>query len=304
MKSWGKQFRYIALLVFVVLGLGSATPSATAGALTNEGITMSPVNKHYDLQPGSTFDDTLLIINQGKTDYDVDVFANGYDVEDETYSAITGNFENPLADAGTWVTFERTTYHLKAGENVTVPYTISIPSKVTPGAHTGALYAEIQPKQTEGLRLKKSVGLVLYVNVGGEAKTEGRVDTVTVPFYQYKLPLTTAVRFVNTGNSYYTASEGVIVRDLFGNKVAEDARDFTVLPGKPRKVSISFSALSMVGVYNVQITTKVLDKEEVFSSYVLMIPFWLAISAIIAIILWIIVARHRKKERSVHFRAR
>lgn len=303
MNSWGKTVRYVALLVVLALSF-SATNSLPVSAAPNEGITMSPVNKHYDLQPGSSFDDTFLIINQGKTDYDINVFSNGYDVEDETYSAITGNFENPLADAGTWVKFEHPTYHLKAGENITVPYKIVIPAKVTPGAHTGALYAEIQPKPTEGLRLKKSVGLVLYVNVGGEAKTEGKVDTVSIPFYQYKLPLMTSVRYLNTGNSYYTANEVVTVRDLFGTKVAEDARDFTVLPGKPRKVAISFGALSMVGIYNVQITTKVLDKEEVFSGYVLMIPFWLLISAIIAIILWIIVARHRKKERSVHFRAR
>lgn len=295
---------FCVVLVFA-LGLVLAAPQSTkAAATTNEGITMSPVSKHYDLQPGESTDDTLLLINQGKTDYDLVVYAQGYDVSDETYSAITDNFTSTLADVGNWVTFKSTTYHLKAGDNVTVPYTVTVPAKATSGAHTGAIYAQIQPEQKGGLQLKKSVGLVLYANVGGEAKTEGRVDTVSIPFYQYKLPLMTSARFLNTGTAYYVASESVVINDLFGNKIAEDSRDFTVLPGRPRRVDISFAALSMVGIYNVQVTTKVLDKEDVFSGYVLMLPYWLIVSALLALILLIIVVRHRKKQRSVHFRAR
>lgn len=265
---------------------------------------MSPVNKHYDLQSGETISDTLLVINHGKTDYDFKVFGKAYDVEAETYSAITGDVTNPLADVGDWVSFEQTVYHLKAGENVTVPYTLTVPQKVTPGAHTGAIYAEIQPTQTTGLIMKKSVGLALYTNIGGTARNVGRVESVSIPSYLSAPPIVVTARFVNTGTTYYVGTVQAAVYDLFGNKVSEQSKEFTVLPDRPRKVDVSLGTVGIAGIYKVDGTTKVFDTETPFSHYVLLLPLWLIIGIIIAIVGLVLFVRYRKDRQAVHFRAR
>lgn len=136
MQNRGKLVRRITAglagaLLFAVVAI---SPNVVSAASDGEGITMSPVNKHYDLQPGETKADTFLIINHGSTDYDFTVYSSAYDVESETYSAVTGDISNPMADAGEWVSFNTTSYHLKSGENVTIPYTITVPEKAVSGA--------------------------------------------------------------------------------------------------------------------------------------------------------------------------
>lgn len=306
MINGGRRFQSITtgLAVALLLAVSMFGHGVSAASTTNEGITMSPVNKHYDLQPGESVSDTLLVINHGKTDYDFKVFGQGYDVEAETYSAVTGNISNPLADVGEWASFEQTIYHLKAGENVTVPYAITVPQKATPGAHTGAIYAEIQPTQTTGLVMKKSVGLALYANIGGTAKQEGRVENVSVPWYFSAPPIEVTARFLNTGTTYYIGTAQATVYDLFGNKVSEQSKEFTVLPDRPRKVNVSLETVGAVGIYKVSGTTKMFDSETPFSSYVLVLPLWLIISAILAIVGLVVFVRHRKDRQTVHFRAR
>lgn len=292
------------LAATLLLAVSVFSHGVMAATATNEGITMSPVNKHYDLQPGETVSDTLLVINHGKTDYDFRVFARGYDVESETYSAITGNIANPMADIGDWVSFEQTVYHLKSGENATVPYTITVPQKVTPGAHTGAVYAEIQPVESTGLVLRKSVGLVLYANLGGTAKQEGRVESVSMPSYLSTPPLVVTARFLNTGTTYYIGTAEATVYDLFGHKITEQSKEFTVLPDRPRKVDVTLNSIGIVGLYKVEGITKVFDTETPFSQYVLVLPLWLIIGVILALAGLIFFVRYRKESQKVHFRAR
>ncbi len=287
-------------LLFAVLAAFQMAPMASA---VDEGMTMSPVNKHYELQPGETSEDTFLIINHGKTDYTFKVITKGYDVESETYSTLTDNLTNPMADMGQWVSLSQTTYHVKAGENVTVPYTIQVPQKVTPGAHTGAIFAEIQPVESVGIVVKKSVGVVLYANVGGNYTKAGSVEDVSIPFYQSYLPLQASARFLNTGTAYYIGNEDVKVYDVFGKELADQSKEFTVLPDRPRKVGLSLSNINPVGLYKVTITTKVFDQEKTTSGYVLLVPLWLIIFVPVAIVGLAASFQLRKRRHVVHFKA-
>lgn len=296
---------YLAVTAGLCLTLLFAFPSLVAlaaDAPTNEGITMSPVNKHYDLKAGQQMSDSLLVLNQGKTDYDFILYTRGYDVSSESYKSMTGNLSNPMADIGQWVSFSQTTYHLKAGDNVTVPYEIQVPNKVTPGAHTGIIYAEIQPKNGDGLVIKRSVGLVLYANVGGVYKQEGSVESVTIPFYQPVLPLHVSARFINTGTAYYEATATLTVYDLFGNKMSDQSKDFTVLPDRPRRVDIDQTGLNGIGIYRADVTTKVLGVEKTVSSYVLVLPTWLLIGVPLLLILIVGYSFIRPKKSRVGFR--
>lgn len=182
----GTQHHIAAGLVVGLLFAFLVYPSTKAEEQpVNEGITLSPVSKHYTFEPGTIKDDTLLVLNHGKTDYDINLLTSNYSVIGEEYATNSDNSKDPMADVGNWVTFEQKTYHLKAGENVTVPYRVTVPQKVTPGAHTGAVMVEIQPKSDQGIVTRKRVGLILYTNVGGgDTKPSGLAESASIPFYQ------------------------------------------------------------------------------------------------------------------------
>lgn len=290
----------ILALLFAVLGTFQLTTTAAAA---NEGMTMSPVSKHYELKPGETSSDTLLVINHGKTDYTFKIIPKGFDVDSDTYLTLTDNLKNPMADIGQWVSFSQTTYHLKAGENAIIPYTIIVPQKVTPGAHTGAIYAEIQPEETEGIVVKKSVGVVLYANVGGDYIKQGSVENISIPFYQPLPPLEASARFLNTGTAYYIGREEVKVYDVFGKQIAEQSKEFTVLPDRPRKVGVSLDNVNPVGLYKVTVMTKVFDQEKAVSGYVLLVPLWLIIFIPVAIVVFVLFLQLRRRRKVVHFQS-
>lgn len=305
MQGRGRQPRRIITgLLGVLLLVVTIVPTGVVSAQeASEGITMSPVNKHYELRPGDTKSDTLLVINHGSTDYDFTVYASAYDVEAETYSAVTGDISNPMADVGEWVSFETTSYHLKSGDNVTIPFTVTVPKKVASGAHTGVIYAKIKPGSSNGLIITKSVGLALYANVGAsDVRQEGRVESIVVPKYIANPPIIVSARYVNTGGSYYVATAQMAVYDLFGTKLGEQSKEFTVLPDRPRKIELSVDKLNFVGIYKVDGSTRVLGQDTPFSGYVVIVPTWLIVAVIMAVALLVIFIRYRKEHHRVHFK--
>lgn len=301
MKRLHRVAAGLAGVLLFAVSLLPLTPIAAA-VKEGEGITMAPVNKHYELLPGDTKSDTVTIINHGSTDYDFTVRTGKYDVESEDYSAETGDVSNPMSNVGDWVSFDTTTYHLKSGENTTVPFTVKVPEEATPGAHTGTLFATIKPNATEGIIMAKSVGLVMYANIGGDIQKQGSVEGISVPFYLSSSPITVSARYINTGNAFYVATSEMVVYDLFGNKLGHDEKEFTVLPDRPRKAELSVDNLGLVGIYKVDGSTTFLDQTTPFSGYVVILPIWLMLTVIMTIGVLIVYLRYRKDYKSVHFK--
>lgn len=245
-----------------------------------ESILLSPTNKRYELDAGTTRRDSMKVTNDGKTEYTFVVYARPYSVNSEDYTAdFDSSFKN--ADAYKWVQFEQPSYQIKPGQTIDVAYTIRVPANATPGGHYGVLFAETQPQEstTEGTAIlrKKRVGAILYTTVTGEVTTSGSFVGTDVPLLQFSAPLRIAQRVKNSGNTEFEVSHSVIVSDVFGGvKYRTDKRQF-VLPDTTRRFVNDWPTPSWIGLYKVEQRAEFLDTKKSSVNYVLLVPVWVYI---------------------------
>ena len=244
-----------------------------------ESITLSPSSRKIQVNPGQKLEDTLTVINDGKTAYDVLVYSRPYSVEGENYEPnFTAMPTN--ADAYKWVQFTKTLYHLEPGATQIIPYAIQVPEKADAGGHYGVIFAETQPSggvsETTVIR-KKRVGMILYATVNGNFKTSGKTAGADIPFWQVEPPLKATVTATNDGNTDFEDDTQLIVKDIFGNTKYVGTKKYTVLPGKTRKMELVWENASWFGVYNVETQQRLLGQTSIKNGYVLIMPRYLPI---------------------------
>ena len=84
--------------LLAALSVGIIFSSAAMAESPAEGITLSPVDKHYTIDAGSSTQDTLTILNDGQTAYDFVVYGAPYWVKDTQYTPDFAT-QQPNADA-------------------------------------------------------------------------------------------------------------------------------------------------------------------------------------------------------------
>lgn len=292
----------IAVLILFVSVMIAALP-AYAQVSTNESITLSPAARKFTVKPGDTVNDKLTIVNDGGTGYDFLVYARPYsiDVNDTLY--VSPDFTNATknGDLYSWAKFPQTKFHLDAGKSMDIDYSIAVPAAAAPGGHYGVIFAEIQPSDTAAagntVVRKKRVGSLMYATVEGDVKLAGNTAGGEIPFWQFEPPLHTTVAAKNTGNTHFTDTTQLVVRDVFGTIKFQTAKDFQILPGTTRTMNLNWDNASWFGLYRVETEQKFLDKIDKSAGYVLMMPrFMPALFIVIVIVGGVYVfARRRKK---------
>lgn len=271
---------------------------APVRAIDGESIVLSPASKRLKLNAGETIKDTFKVINDGTVAYDFVVYASPYSVANKTY---TPNYDEkkPNADFYRWVTFDKREYTLKPGESVDVPYTVAVPVDVAPGGHYSVLFAETQvaDEQSSQIARKKRVGEIVYANVSGDYITAGKQVSANIDWLQLGGPVTATVTVENTGNTDFPLTEYFQVKNVLGSKVYELSNEKVMLPKTTRDLQLSWKNGPIMGLYNVRVETKILDKMETTSTWVLLMPMWilvLSILAVIGIIYWVIRSRNHR----------
>lgn len=262
----------------------AATPDD--GRRERESITLSPTNRIYKMDAGSSRTDKLTIVNDGLVDYTFTVYVAPYSVSGDDYDADFSTIRTNT-DIETWVRFEKTSYFAKSGETVTVPYTFTVPANATPGGHYGVIFAETQPTgklDATGVERKKRVGAIIYATVNGEYKMGGKVLILDVPSFQFTSPLKGSATVENSGNADFTTKTSLFVTDLFGNKKYQSEKSYQLLPQTSRKMSLEWPNSPGFGLFKVTAGVQFLDTTETKSSYVLIAPVWSYLVLVIAVL--------------------
>lgn len=264
-----------------------------------ESITLSPVKKTYELKPGQTIEDSITILNDGRTAYDFVVYAAPYSVTDSSYVPdFTTDKTSPNTDAYTWVQFPQTNWHAEPRQTLTIPFTIHVKQDASPGGHYGAIFAETQPLKEDGgnIARKKRVGSIIYATVSGDVNMAGRVTSLDIPWFQSSAPLITHAAVENTGNTDFSAAVSYQVSDVLGSVKYTSQKDYAVLPSTTRDVSQQWDSAPWFGLYKVHISTEVLGQKTEKNSYVLIMPKWLILLLVIVLAIGVVyVFWHRKK---------
>lgn len=249
-------------------------PMAAHGAV--EGIGVSPTNQEIELTPGGTKSGSLTVINDGTSDITYKMSVADYHVNDESYKAdFTTLGAGPDVSAVSWFALSKQPAVLKAGQQVQVPYVITVPKSAAIGGHYIGLFAETAPKVTPGsgiARIQK-LGSLFYLNVAGAVTKQGSIDSFKAAWLQPGSPLSATLRVKNGGNVHFAASGEAHITDLFGKEISKGVFKGEVLPSTTRRFNLALPVKSPVGVYKFSVTPHYLDANgPVMSRWVIVIP--------------------------------
>lgn len=262
-----------------------------------ENITISPAVARPNLKAGQDHSAKITVINNGSVDYTFIAYARPFSAQGEAYQA---DFEtiNEYTEAFSWIKFEKSSYELKAGENITVPYTIEVPEDARGGGHYAVIFAETQPKQEESVARKKRVGSLVYATVDGSFTEKGSVEEFTSQKWFKNGPITSSLRIRNEGNTHFDTKTDITYSNIFGKAVYNDKQDRIVLPGTIRKFTTEWQKPPLFGVFKVSGNVSYLDKTETLpSSYILIMPLWLMAALAVGLLTIIVLVVVRSKKR-------
>lgn len=300
LKQWLKPVGFAAIVLTIGMGWGVTAHAETTQDSTTprESIAISPVSQRFELKAGDQAANKVTVINDGDVDAIFVVYARPYSIKNELYEP---DFEktSKSTDIYQWIEFDKTSYALKAGERVDVPYEFKVPASAASGGHYAVIFVETQPEPgaTDSVVRKKRLGSIVTATVDGELIKKGSTVETTVKFWQTVAPLVGASRVENTGNTDFQASATMTVTDILGSIKHREIKEYVVYPDTIRRIPIEWQNVPWFGLFKVEYKTVVLDKATQSSNYVLMLPRWLAVIGIALIVIGAGYALIRHKRR-------
>lgn len=197
----------IAAFVAHPLDANATTPSPPAWTVeTVDGEHGSGrANFQYDVDPGNTLSDRMLVTNTGDSDLPLTMYAA------DAFTTDTGAVDilqlgEASVDAGTWIRVETASVTLAPGASTEVAFTITVPDNATPGDHSAALVASLLPGEGSGqVDVERRLGLRIDLRVSGEIGPAAEIRSLTTDISSSWLPFGSGTmhltyELVNTGN--------------------------------------------------------------------------------------------------------
>jgi hypothetical protein len=266
-----KRFTQIMgkLLPVFIFGLASVLLLGRLGA-SAEGtdgwskITIDPAEMRIDLNPDTvaTSDASgpfVVKVTNGSGDtqtiaVDVLPWSDGENSE--------GSVPEEFAELANWTRIEQSEYGFAAGETREILFTVAVPED----APSGGQYAFIRAYRAESSAGEENVAgfmMPLIARVSGEIRQEAKVESIGVAGFQSTGNIISVTSVQNTGNIDLEVMTGMVVRNAFTGRevgsITEQANG--VLPQTKRDIETELSDGPHFGVYKVEATVKILDKE-------------------------------------------
>jgi len=231
--------------------------SGTALA-TAQDITMSPTTVSQVIQPGTTVDGNFLVIDQGKSAYNFQVYATPYHVIGEDYTPDFTILPN-APKVVSWFKFSTAGESISPGQTKSVGYSITMPKNTTPGGYYAVAFAETKfPQSGNSITLNERVGEVFYIEAAGPVVKKGQLLTWSVPFFQ-KPPLTSTMRVEDSGGINFPTTINVKVEDAFGQAKYTLATVKQILPQTIRRIIVPWALTPSLGLFKVTGTVSFLS---------------------------------------------
>lgn len=293
------------IVLTAILGLVHGSSAAAQQQGNEERITLSPAVSRPELDAGQVVAGKLTIINDGQVGYEFLVYARPFSVSGEGYDPNYTEI-NERTEAYQWVSFDNTEYRLEPGESVEVGYTVRVPKDAASGGHYAVLFAETQPPAgSANVARKKRVGSLLYMNVSGDTRLSGSLESWGAPFWQKRRPVTSQLRIRNDGNTHFQADLQATYTNILGKKQFELNQQLLILPGTTRRVPVTWQNTPTLGLFKASGTVTFLDQtHNLPTQWVLLLPVrivavFVSVIVVLLIILWL-----KKRKNSKHKSAR
>ncbi len=216
-------FQRLALLSFFIVAVATLSP-VVALAQAAEGLQIRPAVVEDSVNPGDTYRFTLKVTNvsgEERTYYLGTQDIKGTDSEGKPVFADLG--ESTGFELSSWIATPQETITIKAGETRDVPFVAHVPKTASPGAHFGALFFDVKPRNVSesGSAIGIRVGSILNLRIAGDIVEDASLREFSTEKLIYGVPsvvFTTKVE--NHGNVLARPRGFIEVTDMFGKKVA------------------------------------------------------------------------------------
>lgn len=178
----------------------------------------------YESEAGLVVKDSVSVQNYGNVPLNLRLYAtDGINTADGKFALLPGD-QTPT-DVGSWVSLAQGMVTVPAGQQVLVPYTLTIPVGADPGDHAGGIVAssEVPTKTADGntVILSRRTGVRLYLRVRGELRANLVAESMKVSYRPSINPFdgTVRVRFriVNRGNVRQAGTYRISIRGALGS---------------------------------------------------------------------------------------
>lgn len=202
-------------------------------------------NYTYELAPGAQVEDGFVVTNHGEKPLTLDVYVADAVITQNGQLNLANRDVTPVG-VGSWVDVASHTVTVPAGEEVEVPFTLTVPSDVTPGDHSGGIVSSLTGVDPATITVERRLGSRIHVRVDGELRPALQIDRLEASSFGSTdlLPRGgTAVSFTvtNSGNTRMTGNMELRLRGPLGlaARVVPLDRLPELLPGSSHDVSVT-----------------------------------------------------------------
>ena len=301
------------LLLALIMAFVGITP-AIAEEVPDSRLHISPTTISLNLEPGTTETFTYEVQNTGRKGYNFEIGITPYNVVDENYTPDydTATSYNKITD---WVTFSDTKGYVAPNENYEITVTVNVTDDVPSGGQYAMIYTQLSndissdgsTDMSAGVSINQRVGLLIYSEVEGNTRREGRVLETKIPTFIFDPPITATSLVENTGNVHATATYTLQVFPLFGDEEVytneENPATLTILPETQRFNSISWDGAPQLGIFRVRETVSILDDTQTIEKIVFLCPIWflfLVLLIIFFVIFWLVSRARSRHQTAKH----
>ncbi len=187
-----------------------------------EGEPLRP-NFLVDVPAGSVVEDSIRVKNFSKKELNVSIYASDARTTDSGALDLLPAAEKPR-DVGAWIVLEKSELTIAAGDQVDVPFKMTVPENAESGDHVGGIVTSyIAPGVSEGqpVKLDRRLGTRVQVRIEGPLNPGLAVVGMATKYEGTLNPLAKGKTIVsytvkNTGNVRMAAKQRVKIKGLLG----------------------------------------------------------------------------------------
>lgn len=181
-------------------------------------VTVGPAKIEYRTDPGTVIQSTLTLINDsGAKQTLYPAF--------EKFTEVSGQkrfLPAELTELANWVKLPKSVT-LDPAEQKRIPFTIEVPQKAPPGGHFAVIWWGTASSESKQVSIVTRAGILVYLQVSGEVNESAELlkfTTEGAKFFWGKMPENFVVLFRNSGNTYEKPRGEILIKNIFGVKVA------------------------------------------------------------------------------------
>lgn len=257
--------RYLLAAVLLTTALLPALAAIPVSA--NPGLTVSNAQIVANVTPGQTLTQTMTItIASADPATDIAVQVTGVaQSSDGSYVLLDASKDTGQYSARSFVTVDKSSFHLDPGASQDITTTIQVPQNVGDGGRYAIINIAEKPVAGTGVSIISAVDVPVYLTITGSKITQtGKITGLTASAITSGQPINILTNFQNTGNHHYKVQGQLTVKNAKGKSLAIIPIPLTsssIIPGMTRQLVTNLNSIGTLAIGTYTMDAKVMMQD-------------------------------------------